>query len=113
MAVVPASLVVLGQVQVVMTASLVQDNLADLALRVLPGMFVLNPLVFWRSHSPNLSHWAAAAKKILVVHPSSAASEMAFSLLTSTFHDQQSQSLVDYIELSMMLQFKSWSCVYV
>ena len=64
-----------------------------------------NPLVFWRSHSPNLSHWAAAAKKILVVQPSSAASERAFSLLTSTFHDQQSQSLVDYIELSMMLQF--------
>ena len=42
-AVVPASLVVLGQVQVVMTASLVQDHLADLALRVLPGVFVLHP----------------------------------------------------------------------
>ena len=37
-----------------------------------------NPLVFWQSHSPNLSHWAAAAKNILVVQPSSAASERAF-----------------------------------
>ena len=64
-----------------------------------------DPLVFWRAKSPDLPHWAAAAKKVLVVQPSSAASERAFSLLVSTFHDQQSQSLVDCIELSMMLQF--------
>ena len=64
-----------------------------------------DPLVFWQAKSPDLPHWAAAAKKVLVVQPSSAASERAFSLLASTFHDQQSQSLVDYIELSMMLQF--------
>ena len=48
-AVVPASLVVLSWVQVVMAASqkivasLVQDHLADSALRVLPGVFVLHP----------------------------------------------------------------------
>ena len=40
-AVVPASLVVLGQVQVVMAAN--QDHLTDSALRVLPGVFVLHP----------------------------------------------------------------------
>ena len=48
-AVVLASLVVPSRVQVVMAASqeivasLVQDHLADLALRVLPGVFVLHP----------------------------------------------------------------------
>ena len=48
-AVVPANLVVPGRVQVVMAASqelvasLVQDHLADSALRVLPGVFVLHP----------------------------------------------------------------------
>ena len=48
-AVVLVSLVVPGQVQVVMAASqelvasLVQDHLADSALRVLPGVFVLHP----------------------------------------------------------------------
>ena len=47
--VVPASLVVLGRVQVVMAASqelvasLVQNHLADSSLRVLPGVFVLHP----------------------------------------------------------------------
>ena len=40
-AVVLASLVVPGRVQVVMAAN--QDHLADLALRVLPGVFVLHP----------------------------------------------------------------------
>ena len=40
-AVVPASLVVPGWVQVVMAAN--QDHLADSALRVLPGVFVLHP----------------------------------------------------------------------
>ena len=49
-AVVPACFVVVpSQVQVVMAASqevvasLVQDHLADSALRVLPGVFVLHP----------------------------------------------------------------------
>ena len=47
--VVPASLVVLGRVQMVMAASqelvasLVQNHLADSSLRVLPGVFVLHP----------------------------------------------------------------------
>ena len=44
-------------------------------------------------------------QKIQLVQPSLAASERAFSLLSSTFHDQQLQSQVDYVELSMMLQF--------
>ena len=48
-AVVPANLMVPDRVQVVMAASrelvasLVQDHLADSALRVLPGVFVLHP----------------------------------------------------------------------
>ena len=45
-----------------------------------------DPLVFWRAKSPDLPHWAVAAKKVLVVQPSSAASERDFSLLASTFY---------------------------
>ena len=37
-----------------------------------------DPLVFWRAKSPDLLHWAVASKKVLVVQPSSAASERDF-----------------------------------
>ena len=52
-----------------------------------------------------LPAWAAAAKKVLVVQPSSAAAERAFSLLNSTFGDKQDNSLKDYIETSIMIRY--------
>ena len=49
--------------------------------------------------------WRLAATA-LFVQPSSAAAERVFSLLKSSFGDQQEAALQDYIETSLMLQFK-------
>jgi len=54
-----------------------------------------------------LPAWAAAAKKVLVAQPSSAAAERVFSLLNSTYGDKQDNSLKDYIETSVMLRYNN------
>ena len=51
------------------------------------------------------AHWAEAAKKALLVQPSSAASEWLFSLLNNTFGKRQNSSLEDYVESGIMLQY--------
>ena len=53
---------------------------------------------FW----PN---WAAAAAKIALLQPSSAAAEHAFSVLNASFADTQTASLEDLVECSCMLQY--------
>ena len=65
------------------------------------------PLEWWQRNSGDLPHWSDAAKKILLIQPSSAAAERIFSLLNSTFSDQQENSLQDYIEASLMLQYNN------
>ena len=60
---------------------------------------------WWQKNSTDVPSWASAAKKVLLVQPSSAASERVFSLLNNSFHDQQDLSLQDYIEASLMLQY--------
>ena len=47
---------------------------------------------------------STAAATALLVQPSSAAAERVFSLLKSSFGDQQEAALQDYIETSLMLQ---------
>ena len=64
-----------------------------------------NCLKWWGECEPTLPNWAAAAKKVLVVQPSSAAAERVFSLLKSSFGCQQDSSLKDYIESPLMLQY--------
>ena len=64
-------------------------------------------LQWWHRNEHELSCWAAAARKILLVQPSSAASEQVFSLLKSSFSSRQQKSLQDYIEVSLMLQYFS------
>ncbi len=64
-----------------------------------------NALDFWKSHTSSLPAWAAAARKALLVQPSSAASERVFSLLNNSFGSQQNNCLQDYIETSLMLQY--------
>ena len=64
-------------------------------------------LQFWKLNSPQLPHWSSATKKILLVQPSSAAAERVFCILTTSFGHLQSQSLNDYIELSLMLQYNN------
>ena len=65
------------------------------------------PLEWWRRNGEDIPHWSAAARTVLLVQPSSAAAERAFSLLKASFHEQQDNSLQDYIESSLMLQFNS------
>jgi len=62
-------------------------------------------LQWWKQNESALPCWAAAARKVLLVQPSSAASERVFSLLKASFNPQQQSSLQDYIETSLMLQY--------
>ena len=54
--------------------------------------------------------WAAAARKVVIVQPSSAAAERVFSMLKSSFRDQQDNSLQHYIRLLILLM---WQCLRV
>ena len=44
---------------------------------------------------------------LLLVQPSSAAAERAFSILSNSFTDTQRSSLEDYIEISIMIQYNN------
>ena len=58
---------------------------------------------WWRDHSQDLLHWSAAAKKVFLVQPSSAAAKRVFSLLAATFTNQQVCAPQDYLETSLMV----------
>ena len=62
-------------------------------------------LKWWKVNAPVLPNWASAARKVLLVQPSSAASERVFSLLKASFQEQQDGTLQDYLEASLMLQY--------
>ena len=66
---------------------------------------VVNKIEWWRNHTEELPKWSSACKLILLIQPSSAAAERVFSLLSSSFKEQQANSLEDYIETSIMLQY--------
>ena len=62
---------------------------------------------WWLQHKDELPHWSSAAQMIALVQPSSAAVERIFSMLKASFGPQQDNSLQDYIESSLMLQYNS------
>ena len=62
-------------------------------------------LEWWKRNSSHLPYWSAAAKRIFLVQPSSAASQRVFSLLKNSFGDQQDNALQDDIKASLMLQY--------
>ena len=62
---------------------------------------------WWRNNEVSLPNWSAAAKKALLVQPSSAASERVFSLLNNCFGSKQTNSLEDYVEGTIMLQYNN------
>ena len=62
---------------------------------------------WWKNYQNDLPQWSAAFKSVILVQPSSAASERVFSFLANSFQCQQSSSLEDYIEVSLMLQLKT------
>ena len=47
-----------------------------------------DPLIFWKNHESDLPTWVKAARKVLPVQPSSAASECVFSLLRNSFRER-------------------------
>ena len=62
----------------------------------------------WRkSKETVLPNWGGAARKALLVQPSSAASERVFSLLNNTFGKKQNNSLENYVESCIMLQYNN------
>ena len=71
------------------------DSLADV---------VMKKVEWWRDHEKDLPHWSHAVKIVLLVQPSSAASERVFSLLAA-FSDQQEAALQDYLECSVMIRY--------
>lgn len=72
------------------------------AASITPGFSVME---WWSQNEQELPQWSSAVKKILLVQPSSGASERVFSLLNNSFSDQQQNSLQDYVEASVMLQY--------
>ena len=49
----------------------------------------IDPLQWWQRNASALPHWVAAARKVLLVQLSSAASERVFSLFNASFQGQQ------------------------
>ena len=65
----------------------------------------IDKLEWWKVHENELPYWSAACQLVLLVQPSSAAAERVFSLLSNSFGDQQTSSLEETIETSIMLQY--------
>ena len=61
-------------------------------------------LEWWKSNSDLVPHWSLAAQRIFLIQPSSAASERVFSIL-NRLSDMQANSLEDYVESMVMLQY--------
>ena len=64
-----------------------------------------DPFEWWKRYEVELPTWSKAVRNVLLVQPSSAAAECAFSLLNNSFNRRQFNSLEDYVEASIMLQY--------
>mmetsp|Transcript_4954 Transcript_4954/g.6529 ORF Transcript_4954/g.6529 Transcript_4954/m.6529 type:complete len:89 (-) Transcript_4954:49-315(-) len=62
-------------------------------------------LGFWKRHGSHMPTWARVVKQILILCATSAAVERLFSLLRDKFDQLMGNSLEDYIETSMMLNY--------
>ena len=65
---------------------------------------------WWCPQVERLSCWSAAVRQVLLVQPSSAAAERAFSSLLVAFRDQQDSALADYLHASKILQYNERWC---
>ena len=61
--------------------------------------------LWWMDHSEDLPNWLLTAQMVALVQPSSVAMERVFSILKASFGHLQSNSLHDYVECSLMLQY--------
>ena len=62
-------------------------------------------LDFWKNNSKSLPKWGEAASQALLCQPSSAAAERVFSIVKQSFGDLQFNTLEDYLETSIILQY--------
>ena len=60
---------------------------------------------WWARNSANLPNWSSVVKKILLVQPSSASAERVFSIMRSSFTNQQQSALEETVEVSVMLRY--------
>ena len=58
---------------------------------------------WWERNSANLPNWSSVVKKTLLVQPSSASAERVFSIMRSSFTNQQQSALEETVEVSVML----------
>ena len=68
-------------------------------------------LDWWKRHAQDLPHWSQAAQFVLLIQPSSAASERVFSILTR-LSDTQCNALEDYVECTIMQQYNKRISLY-
>jgi hypothetical protein len=66
-------------------------------------------LNFWRANEGEVPAFAYVLRAVLANAPNSIPPERVFSVLNDTFNDDMANSLADYIELSLQLQFNSRS----
>ena len=66
-------------------------------------------LQWWRAHATLFPAWAATARAILTIAPSSAAVERVFSYMNAYITDRQQSLLIDSCEAMLMLQINSRS----
>ena len=55
-------------------------------------------VAWWAAHADTLPHWSSLFKMLLLIQPSSASAERAFSILANAFNAQQDRTLQDYLE---------------
>jgi hypothetical protein len=73
----------------------------------------MDPWEFWRTYYLSLPVWYKVAEEVVLVMVSSASVERVFSLLNSTFDDQQQSALHDYKEASVRLRYnENWRIRY-
>ena len=66
----------------------------------------IDDVEFWRLHAVSMPQLSRCAQIAMLIQPSSAAAERAFSILES-FSDQQQQLLEDAKEAAVMLQYNN------
>eukprot|EP00733_Pompholyxophrys_punicea_P000535 Pompholyxophrys_punicea_v1_NODE_155_length_3151_cov_4.974483.p1 type:complete len:402 gc:universal NODE_155_length_3151_cov_4.974483:1287-82(-) len=66
---------------------------------------VFGILKWWKQQKTQLPTWFFVVRQLMLLQPSSAASERVFSLLNNSFSDKQTASLEDYREAAIMLQY--------
>ena len=71
------------------------------------GADTFSLLSFWRANEDEVPAFSYVLRAVLANAPNSIPPERVFSVLNDTFDDDQGNSLADYIELCLQLQFNS------